>query len=169
MALHSYQGHSPLLEDCAFVAESAELIGRVRLAAEVSVWHGCVLRADLAPIEVGAGTNIQDQSVIHVDRELPTIIGRDVTIGHRAILHACSIGDGSLIGMGAIILDGARIGSGCLIAAGALVPPRKKIPDGSMVMGVPGSVVRKHSDDEIAALIKHARAYVELAKTYQTS
>lgn len=166
MPVHAHQGYSPQLEGCAYVAPSAELIGRVSLARDVSVWHGCVLRADLAPISVGQGSNVQDLTVIHVDRELPTIIGRDVTIGHRAVLHACTVGDGALIGMGAIILDGAEIGPGALIAAGALVPPRKKIPAGALVMGAPGKVVRKQNPDETAALIEHARRYVELAESY---
>lgn len=168
MPFYQHNDNSPTDQGCLYVAPSADIIGDVELGPEVSVWHGCVLRADLAPIIVGANSNVQDLTVVHVDKDAPTIIGRDVTIGHRAVLHACRVGDGSLIGMGAIILDHAEIGEGCLIAAGSLIPPRKKIPAGSMVMGVPGKVVRKLSPEEIEGQRRHARGYIELARSYLT-
>ncbi|WP_138472213.1 gamma carbonic anhydrase family protein [Poseidonocella sp. HB161398] len=127
----------------AWVAPTAVLIGDVRLAAEASIWFGAVLRADDGPIEIGAGSNIQDNCVLHVDPGFPIRIGADCTIGHRAMIHGCSIGEGTLIGMGATVLNGARIGKGCLIGAGALVTEGREIPDHSMVLGAPGKVVRE--------------------------
>ncbi|HDR06394.1 MAG TPA: gamma carbonic anhydrase family protein [Candidatus Coatesbacteria bacterium] len=166
MPLRPYQGKAPELDPTVFVAPSAELIGSVRLAVEASVWFGCLLRADIAPIEIGERTNIQDLTVIHVDTGQPTIIGADVTVGHRAILHACTIGDGCLVGMGAIILNGAEIGEGALIGAGALIPPRRKVPPGAMVLGAPGQVVRRLTPAEIEGHKRHAAGYVELAKSF---
>lgn len=167
MALEAYQGLVPRVDPSAWVAAGALVIGAVTLAAEASIWPGCVLRGDIAPITIGERSNIQDLSVVHVDTDLPTEIGADVTVGHRAILHACTVGDGTLIGMGAIVLNGAVIGAGCLIAAGALVPPGKVIPDGSVVMGMPGKVVRRLSPEEIAGQREHAARYAVLARSYR--
>lgn len=133
----------PEVHPTAFVAPSADLVGDVEIGAEASVWYGCVLRGDIAPIRVGAGTNIQDLTVVHVDLGRPTLIGEQVGIGHRAIVHGCAIDDDCLIGMGAIVLSGAVIGRGSLIAAGAVVTEGTEVPAGSLVVGVPGRVVRQ--------------------------
>lgn len=133
----------PRIDPSAFVAPSADVVGDVTLGRETSVWYGCVLRGDIAPIRVGEQTNIQDLTVVHVDVDSPTVIGSRVGIGHRAIIHGCTIEDGCLIGMGAIILSGARIGEGSLVAAGAVVTEGAEVPPGSLVIGVPGRVVRQ--------------------------
>ncbi|RWR13267.1 gamma carbonic anhydrase family protein [Paenirhodobacter populi] len=132
----------PLIAPDAWVAPDANLIGRVVLEAAASVWFGCALRGDNEEIRIGAGSNVQENVVCHTDMGFPLVIGADCTIGHKAMLHGCVIGEGSLIGMGATILNGARIGRGCLIGAGALVTEGKEIPDGALVMGAPGRVVR---------------------------
>jgi carbonic anhydrase/acetyltransferase-like protein (isoleucine patch superfamily) len=166
--LYSYGGRSPQLDPSVFVAPSADVIGEVVAAAEASIWYGCLLRGDIARIEIGERTNVQDLTVVHVDSGHPTIIGADVTIGHRAVIHACTIADGCLIGMGAVLLNGAEIGEGSLIGAGSLVPPRKKIPPGSMILGVPGRVVRRLTPAEIEGQRRHADGYVGLAKNFIT-
>jgi carbonic anhydrase/acetyltransferase-like protein (isoleucine patch superfamily) len=138
-----------------YVAPGAQIIGSVRLGREVSVWFNAVLRGDNDWIIIGDGSNVQDGSVIHTDPGLPVQVGANVTIGHMAFLHGCVIGAGSLIANGAMVLDRARIGQNCVVAAGALVPPGKDIPDGSVVMGAPGKVVRPVSDKD-RELIAHA-------------
>ncbi len=157
-----------MAERSVFIADTAKIIGDVRLGDRVSIWFGAVLRADLAPIMIGDMTNVQDNVVIHVDKGVPTILGKGVTIGHSAIIHACNIGDYSLIGMGAILLDGCSIGDHTIIAAGTVVTPGKEIPPGVLVMGVPGKVVRELTDEEKKELEEHALNYWELAKTYLT-
>ena len=133
---------APQIDPSAWVAPGAQIIGKVRIGPAASVWFGAVLRGDNEWIDVGAGTNIQENSVLHTDWGYPLTIGAGCTIGHKAMLHGCTIGDNSLIGMGATVLNGAVIGRDCLIGAGALVTEGKVIPDGSLVMGVPGRVVR---------------------------
>ena len=152
--------------DNFYVAAGAQLIGDVRLGEGASVWFNAVLRADDERIEIGAGSNVQDGTVIHCDVNLPTIVGRNVTIGHRVLLHGCTIGDDSLIGNGAMILDGARIGRHCLIGAGSLVTPGKVIPDGSVVMGAPGRVVRATAARERAMIEHGAHSYQARIKRY---
>jgi carbonic anhydrase/acetyltransferase-like protein (isoleucine patch superfamily) len=142
-----------------WVAPGAHVIGNILIGAGVSIWFGAVLRGDNEPITLGEGTNIQDNSVLHTDMGYPLSIGRDCTIGHKAILHGCTIGDGSLIGMGATVLNGAVIGRGCLIGAGALVTEGKTIPDGSLVMGAPGRVVRQLDEAAQARLLQSAAGY----------
>lgn len=132
--------------DDYYVAPGAQVIGTVRFGASASVWFNCVLRADNGWIELGNGTNVQDGTIIHSDEGVPVVLGEQVSIGHRALLHGCSIGDSTLIANGAIVLDGAVIGRHCLVAAGALVPPGKIIPDGSVVMGLPGKIVRETTE-----------------------
>jgi carbonic anhydrase/acetyltransferase-like protein (isoleucine patch superfamily) len=144
--------------DC-YVAPSAQLIGSVRLAPGASVWFNAVIRGDTDWIELGDGSNVQDGTVIHTDPGVPVRIGANVTIGHMAFLHGCTVGDGSMIANGAMVLDGARIGRRCLIAAGALVPPGKEIADGSVVMGAPGKVVREVTERDLAMLERAAAAY----------
>lgn len=145
-------------------------MGDVHLGDGANVWYGSVLRGDVMPIRVGARTNIQDLTVVHVTSgEYPTHIGHDVTVGHRAIIHGCTVGDFCLIGMGAILLDGAEIGDYSLIGAGAVVTPGTKIPPGSLVLGSPGRVVRQVSDEEREGFVDSARHYVELARRHRAS
>jgi carbonic anhydrase/acetyltransferase-like protein (isoleucine patch superfamily) len=150
-----------------FVAPSADVIGSVRLGRWASVWFNAVLRADNDWIELGDGTNVQDGSVLHTDPGVPLVIGPNCTIGHRAFLHACTVGANSLIANGAMVLDGAKIGSFSIVAAGALVPPRKIIPDGVVVMGSPAQVVRELTDRDRAYITDGARGYQENAKRYR--
>ncbi len=147
-----------------WVAPDAVLIGRVRLLKNASVWFGCVLRGDNDWITVGENSNVQDNSVIHADYGLPTEIGANVTVGHKVILHSCSIGDNSLIGMGSTILNRAKIGKNCLIGANTLIAEGKEIPDGSMVLGSPGRVIKQLSEAHFAMLKASADIYV---KNYQ--
>ncbi len=150
-----------------WVAPTAVLIGRVRLGHEASVWWNCVLRGDGEPIEIGARSNIQDGTVCHTDPGCPLIVGPDVTVGHSAVLHGCTIGAGSLIGIGAMVLSGARVGRNCLIAAKALVGEGKEIPDNSVVMGIPGKVVAEVRPDQLERMARGTRAYVENWKRYR--
>jgi carbonic anhydrase/acetyltransferase-like protein (isoleucine patch superfamily) len=153
--------------DDYYVAPSAQLIGSVRLRAGASVWFNAVLRADDEWIEIGPGSNVQDGSVIHIEPGQPAILGRDVTIGHMVMLHSCHIGDETLIGNNAIVLDRARIGRHCLIAAGALVPPDKVIPDGSVVMGVPGRIMRTATAADLQLIRYSAANYQQRARRYR--
>lgn len=152
-------GITPQLDPEAWVAPGAQLMGRVVLEAGASVWFGAVLRGDNEEIRVGRGSNVQDLTVCHSDMGYPLTIGANCTIGHRAILHGCTIEDGVLIGMGATIMNGARIGAGSLIGAGALVAEGKEIPPGSLVMGAPGKVLRQLDDIAQAQLLKSAEGY----------
>ncbi len=160
-------GIRPTLAEGAWVAPDANLIGRVVLEDDASVWFGATLRGDNEEIRLGRGSNIQENTVVHSDMGFPVTIGADCTIGHKAMLHGCIIGDGTLIGMGATILNGARIGRGCLIGACALVTEGKEIPDGSLVMGAPGKVIRTLDRDAQATLLESARHYVENARRYR--
>jgi carbonic anhydrase/acetyltransferase-like protein (isoleucine patch superfamily) len=165
--LLSYKGILPTLGEDAYVAPGARVIGDVVLGDGASVWFNSVVRGDVMPIRIGARTNIQDLSVLHVSSEtFATTIGDDVTVGHRAIIHGCTIEDRCLIGMGAIILDGAYIEEGCLIAAGALVPPGVRVPAGSVYMGAPGKVRRQVSQAELENFLESAKHYSELARVY---
>ena len=159
-------GKSPADHGAAFVAENATLAGSVRLEEGASVWYGAVLRADTGRIVVGAGSNVQDNAVLHTGPELDIVLGRGVSVGHSAVLHGCMIGDGCMIGMHATVLNGAVIGPGCLIAAGALVPERAQIPASSLVMGVPGKVVRPVSEEQKAAIAANEAEYRELARQH---
>jgi len=150
-----------------FVAPNATLVGSVTVEEDASVWFNVVVRADNDQIRIGAGSNIQDGSVLHVDPGFPLSIGRHVTVGHRAILHGCSIGDGSLIGMGAVILNGARIGQGCLIGANALVTERMEVPDGAVVLGSPGKIVRTLDEAARQKLAESALRYIENGRRYR--
>lgn len=150
-----------------YVAPGAQLIGSVRLGVGASVWFNSVLRADDERIEIGDGSNVQDCVVIHADPGSPTLIGRGVSIGHRALLHGCRIDDDSLIGNGAIVLDRAHIGRHCLVAAGALVPPDREIPDGTVVMGVPAKAVRAVTEADLAMISRSAATYRERIARYR--
>ena len=152
--------------DSVFLADTATLIGRVTVGDEASIWFETVLRGDIEPIAVGDRTNIQDGTVVHVDDACGTRIGNDVTIGHRCVIHGCTIDDGCLIGMGAIILSGAHIGTRSLIGAGAVVPEGAEIPPGSLVVGVPGKVKRSLTDAELSRMAENSRSYVALSRQY---
>ncbi|MEV4774729.1 gamma carbonic anhydrase family protein [Microbacterium sp. LWH12-1.2] len=159
-------GRTPSIADATFVAEGARIVGDVSLAAGVSVWYNAVLRGDSAGIAIGAGSNVQDNVSVHVDAGHPVVIGEKVSIGHNAVVHGCTIGDGSLIGMGAVVLSGAVIGAGCLIAGGAVVLGGTEIPDGSLVAGVPAKVRRVLSDEERAGLLANADIYLSHLQTH---
>lgn len=149
-----------------FIAPGAVCMGDVALGKDCSIWYHATVRADRAPIKIGSGSNIQDNCVVHVDKGFPVTIGNYVTVGHGAILHGCQVGDGSLIGMGAIILNGAKIGRNCIVAAGALVTQNTEIPDGMLAMGSPAKVIRKLSEEEIASNRKNAEEYIKEAREY---
>ena len=159
----------PQIHASAWVAENATLAGQIMLQKDVSIWFNAVLRAEHAPITVGEGSNIQDGSVCHVDPGMPLTIGRSVTVGHKVMLHGCTIGDESLIGINAVILNGAKIGRHCLIGANSLIPEGKEIPDGSLVMGSPGKIVRTLSEAQIEGLKASAMHYVENGRRYKAS
>jgi carbonic anhydrase/acetyltransferase-like protein (isoleucine patch superfamily) len=165
--IYALDGIAPELADDAWVAPDAKVIGKVALAAGASVWFGATLRGDNEAITVGARSNLQENVVCHTDPGYPLVIGADVTVGHKAMLHGCEIGDGSLIGMGATVLNGARIGKGCLIGAGALVTEGKEIPDGSLVMGAPGKVVRTLDAAARETLLNSAAHYRDNAARYR--
>jgi carbonic anhydrase/acetyltransferase-like protein (isoleucine patch superfamily) len=150
-----------------WIAPNAVVVGKVILKKNASIWFGVVARGDNDPIEVGECSNVQDNSVLHTDAGQPLIIGDNVTIGHMAMLHGCTIGDGSLVGIGSIVLGGARIGRGCLIGAGALITEGKEIPDRSVVMGAPGQVVRELTPEQSAGLAAGAMHYVENWKRFR--
>lgn len=151
-----------------WVADSASVIGAVLLRHNTSVWFGAVIRGDREPIIIGENSNVQDLAVLHTDPGHPLTVGRNCTIGHKALLHGCTIGDDTLIGINAVVLNGARIGSQCLIGAGALIPEGKEIPDGSLVMGVPGRVVRELTLDQRANLVRMADNYASNFKRYKS-
>jgi carbonic anhydrase/acetyltransferase-like protein (isoleucine patch superfamily) len=168
MTLYKLDGVLPELPDEGhyWIAPSADVMGRVRLLRDASIWFGAVLRGDNEWLTIGEGSNVQDGCVLHSDMGAPLTVGRDCTIGHKAILHGCTIGDNSLIGMGAIVLNLAVIGKNCLIAAGALIPERKVIPDNSLVVGSPGKVIRVLDDEAVAGLLKSAQGYVRNWKRF---
>ena len=171
MTLYSLNGVEPELPedgDC-WVAPDANVIGRVILESAVSVWFGATLRGDNEPITIGEGSNIQENCVIHTDMGYPATVGRNCTIGHKAMLHGCTIGDEALIGMGATILNGAVIGEGCIIGAGALVAEGKIIPPGSLVMGIPGKIIRELGDDARQKNIESATHYQDRMRTFKAS
>ncbi|MEV6139274.1 gamma carbonic anhydrase family protein [Nocardia sp. NPDC051990] len=153
-------GHTPEIDETAWIAPNATVIGRVRLAAEVSIWYSAVLRGDLEAISVGARTNIQDGCVLHADPGFPLTVGTGVSVGHNAILHGCTVGDDVLVGMGATVLNGAVIGAGSLIAANALIPEGAQIPPGSLVAGVPGKVRRELSEAELDRIRLNGAVYL---------
>ena len=165
--IYALDGITPEIDPTAWVAPDANLVGRVVLEAEVSVWFGVTIRGDNEEIRVGRGSNVQENSVLHTDMGYPLVIGANCTIGHKAMLHGCTIGEGALIGMGATILNGARIGKGCLIGAGALVTEGKEIPDGSLVMGAPGRVVRVLDAAGRARLLQSAAGYRANARRFR--
>lgn len=163
MPIYALDGQPPEFPDAGqyWIAETAVVIGRVRLKPRASIWYGSTLRGDNEWIEVGEGSNIQENCTLHTDMGFPLTIGAHCTIGHNVVLHGCTVADNSLIGMGAVVLNGAKIGSGCLIAGGAVVLEGSEIPDGSLVAGVPGKVRRSLTDEEREGLLRNAEHYLE--------
>ncbi len=170
MPVYELRGVRPALGRDVFVAENASVIGDVHLGDEASVWFGVVVRGDYAPIRVGARTNLQDNTVVHITAgKFGTTIGDDVTVGHGAIVHACTVGDRCLVGMGSVVLDGAVIGEDSFVAAGSLVPPGKVIPPRSFVMGRPAKVVRPVGEEDVAWVRSAAAGYVQYARDFRTA
>jgi carbonic anhydrase/acetyltransferase-like protein (isoleucine patch superfamily) len=160
-------GRDPVIDETAYVAPSAQVIGTVRLGAGSSVWFGAVLRGDTDWVTVGEGTNVQDGAVLHADPGVPCTLGKFVTVGHLAMVHGCTVGDHSLVGIGAVILNRARIGRCCVIGARALITEDKEIPDYSVVMGSPGKVVRTLDPDKTEHLLRTAQSYMKNARLYR--
>jgi carbonic anhydrase/acetyltransferase-like protein (isoleucine patch superfamily) len=165
--IRSYQKITPEISEGAFLAETSAVIGKVRIEKGANIWYGAVLRGDEAEIVVGENSNVQDNAVVHTAKDFPARIGKNVTVGHGAIVHGCTIGDDSMIGMGAIVLNGAVIGKGCLIGAGALIKEGQIVPDGSLCVGVPAKVVRQMDEAGIEKIRANARMYVSLGREYQ--
>ena len=161
MSTYRYGEHTPRIHDTTYVADSATVIGQVTLSRDASVWSQAVLRGDNEHIVVGEGSNIQEGAVLHNDPGFPLLIGKEVTIGHQAMLHGCTVGDGSLIGIQAIVMNGAVIGRGCLVAAGAVVTEGKQFPDNSLILGAPAKAVRQLNEQEVAGLRANALDYLE--------
>ncbi|NVJ52620.1 MAG: gamma carbonic anhydrase family protein [Campylobacteraceae bacterium] len=159
--LLKFKGHYPKIAPTAWVAPSADVIGKVEIGENSSVWFGCVLRGDINNIKIGNNTNVQDLSMIHMDTDSETILGDNVTIGHKVMLHGCTIEDNCLIGMSATILDHAVIGEGSIVGANSLVTSGKKFPPKSLIMGSPAKVVKELTDEDVEKLIKHAGRYVD--------
>lgn len=165
--LNKFLSQSPQVDKTAYVAHGATLLGAVKIGPRANVWHGAVLRADIEEIIIGEGSSIQDGVCIHLADDLPTLVGKYVTVGHRAMLHGCKIGDGCLIGMCSTILDGAEIGEGSIVAAGAVVPPRMKVPAGSMVVGCPAKIKKMLTPEEQAGLRLWAEKYLVVSAAHK--
>lgn len=166
MAVYQLGEWQPDVAGSAWVAESAQVIGRVTLAEDVSIWFNAVLRGDSDSLHIGRGTNIQDGSVLHADHGFPLTLGEGVTVGHQVMLHGCTVGDNSLIGIGAVVLNGARIGRNCLVGAGSLVTEGKEFPDGSLIMGSPAKVVRQLTAEQQTGLKASAEHYIANGRRY---
>jgi carbonic anhydrase/acetyltransferase-like protein (isoleucine patch superfamily) len=167
VALYQLGDDVPQIASSAWVADSAQLIGKVHLAADTSVWFGAVLRGDNEPITIGARSNVQEGCVLHTDMGFPLTLGEGVTVGHQVMLHGCTVGDGSLIGIQAVVLNGAQIGKNCLVGAGSVVTEGKVFPDNCLILGSPAKVVRELSPEQAARLRMSAAFYVDNAKRYQ--
>jgi carbonic anhydrase/acetyltransferase-like protein (isoleucine patch superfamily) len=169
MSIYKFEEFEPEIHLSAYVADSASVIGQVILAEDTSIWSNAVLRGDNEPITIGKGSNVQEGAVLHNDHGFPIVVGENVTIGHQATLHGCTIGDGSLIGIHAILLNGAVIGKNSLVAAGALVTEGKVFPDRSLIVGVPGKVLRVLTEEEIAGNLTNAYEYVRKGVQYKSA
>jgi carbonic anhydrase/acetyltransferase-like protein (isoleucine patch superfamily) len=167
MAIYELDGVAPRVAASAWVADNAQVMGDVVIGDNASVWFGTTVRGDTDTITIGAGSNVQDGSVLHADDGVPLTIGENVTVGHQVMLHGCTIGDGSLIGIGAIVLNGAKIGRHCLVGAGSLVTEGKEFPDGSMILGSPARVVKSLSPEQIEGLRQSALRYQENAERFR--
>lgn len=164
--IHNYKNFKPKIKKTVWIAPSADIIGKVKIGKDSSVWYNCVIRGDVDEVVIGKRTNIQDLTMIHVHYSEPTIIGDDVTVGHQVMLHGCKIGNGSLIGMSTTILDGAVIGENSIVGAKSLVTANKKFPPKSLIMGSPAKFIRELSDKEVEGLITHAKKYVGYKNDY---
>ena len=169
MAIYEFDGVAPQIAGSAWVADSAQVMGNVVLGEDTSVWFGTVIRGDTDCITIGAGSNIQDASVLHADFGQPLVVGARVTVGHQVMLHGCTIGDESLIGIGAIVLNGAKIGRNCLVGAGALVTEGKEFPDGSLIVGSPAKAVRVLTPEQIEGLRQSAQHYIDNARRFRAT
>lgn len=167
MTIYALGEHCPEIHPDTWVAPDANLIGKVVLEEGASVWFGCTIRADHEEIRVGAGSNVQENCVMHIDAGYPLTIGTNCTIGHKVMLHGCTIGDNTLVGMGATVLNGAKIGRNCLIGAGALITENKEIPDNSLVMGAPGRVVRQLDEAAVARIAWSAKHYQDNMRRFR--
>ena len=167
MALYELDGTAPRVAESAWVADNAQVIGNVVLGEDSSVWFGVTVRGDTETITIGRGSNVQDGSVLHADVGLPLNIGENVTVGHQVMLHGCTIGDGSLIGIGAVVLNGAKIGKHCLVGAGSLVTEGKEFPDGTMILGSPARVAKTLSPEQIEGLRMSAKHYTDNAARFR--
>ncbi|MDT7836200.1 gamma carbonic anhydrase family protein [Aquabacterium sp. OR-4] len=167
MAIYQLGERRPEIHPDAWVADSAQVIGHVHLAEHASVWYGAIVRADNDHIRIGRNSNVQDGSVLHIDTGMPLQIGDDVTIGHQVMLHGCSIGDGTLVGIQSVILNGARIGRNSIVGAGALVTEGKEFPDGVLIVGSPAKVVRELTPEQVARVQMSARHYVAQARLHR--
>lgn len=167
MAIYKIGEHTPDVDASAYVTDSASLIGNVHLAANTSIWFGAALRGDNERISIGEGSNVQECAVLHTDMGYPLPVGKNVTIGHQAMLHGCTVGDGSLIGIQAVVLDGAKIGKNCLVAAGALVTSGKEFPDNSLIMGSPAKAVRELTQAQMSDIQKGVQTYIERAAYFR--
>ena len=168
MAIYAIDGVAPHIAATAWVADSAQVMGQVELGEGASVWFGAVVRGDTDRITIGAGSNIQDASVLHADAGQPLLVGERVTVGHQVVLHGCTIGDESLIGIGAVVLNGAKIGKNCLVGAGALVTEGKQFPDNMLIIGSPAKAVRALTADDITRLQGNAVNYVQRGQLFNT-
>ena len=169
MALYRFGEHRPQVAASAYVAKEATVIGQVTLGEEASVWPAAVIRADNEPIVIGAGTSVQDGAILHVDVGTLLNIGKNVTIGHQAMLHGCTVGDDSMIGIQAIIMNKAVIGKNCIVGAGSVVPTGKIFPDRSLILGSPAKVLREVTDEEIEFILWNADDYIKRQRTYKTN
>ena len=167
--IYEFEGHTPKLDPNCWVASNAVIVGKVELKKNSNIWFNSVLRGDVEPITIGEGSNIQDGSVLHTDPGYPLKIGKNVTVGHLVMLHGCTIGDNSLIGIGAVILNNAKIGKNCIVGAKALVTENKDISDNSLIMGSPGKIVRQVTDEEVESIKKNAERYQNNWKKYSKS
>jgi carbonic anhydrase/acetyltransferase-like protein (isoleucine patch superfamily) len=167
MAIYQLGEHAPEIDASAYVADTATLIGKVTLEANASVWYGVTIRGDNERITIGAESNVQEGAVMHTDMGFPLVLGKGVTVGHMAMLHGCTVGDGALIGIGAVVLNGARIGKGCLVGAGALVTEGKEFPDHSLILGSPAKAVRTLTEEDLLRLQGNAASYVERGRRFK--
>lgn len=168
MTIYQLGEHAPEIDASAFVADTANVIGKVTLHANSSVWYGTTIRGDNERITIGENSNIQENSVLHTDMGFPMTLGKNVTVGHQAMLHGCTVGDGALIGIGAVILNGAKIGKGCLVGAGALVTEGKEFPDNQLIIGAPAKAVRTLSEQDVIKLQGNADSYVKRGQLFKT-
>ena len=169
MAIYQLGEYAPEIDPSAYVADSANLIGKVTVEADASVWFGVTIRGDNERITIGAGSNVQEGTVMHTDMGFPLVLGKNVTVGHQAMLHGCTVGDGALIGIQAVVLNGAVIGEECLVGAGALVTEGKVFPDRSLIIGTPAKVVRQLTDEDVANLYRNAETYAKRQATYKVA